>query len=221
MPLLNDQLTVWELAFRWAGYDPAALWLRIPLAVRDNIRLILNAIHLSELECFELTHEKWHPDTGAVRSRYIGNFIEDVTDCIEGRRYKRSFLRQVHLDRDKVHQWCNKSGLKFPEFWLTYPVNDAPPEQAAPAVVETSIIAAPQPRKTKPNPHKEAMKDQARQIWAKEPHLTKCAVAKQIDKLNLQYSKPVNFKTLQEWIADLDPRPPEQKRGRKRRTIPV
>lgn len=46
MPLLDDNLTIWEISFRWAGLDSGSLKYRlyIPTTVKDNIRLLTQAI---------------------------------------------------------------------------------------------------------------------------------------------------------------------------------
>ena len=54
MPLLNEQLSIWEIGFRWAGYDPHSFWLRIPQPVRDRFRTLIQEIYESRLECHTL-----------------------------------------------------------------------------------------------------------------------------------------------------------------------
>lgn len=222
MALRHDELTIWEIAFRWGGFDPQQAWIRIPVAVRDNVRLLLNGIYSGELECREWSHEMRLPGTSEVSPRYIGNCMGDVIDCIEGRRCKQAFLQQIHLERDNVQKWCDKSGLQFPAFWLAYPTaENVPPFQDAGSRAETGELAASKPRMPRPNPHKDAMRDRAREIWANDPKLSKIAVANRLHKFNEESVKPVTFETLLDWICDLDPRPPDEKRGRKRRTVAV
>ena len=50
MALLNNELSVWEIGFRWAGKDPDWPWIRIPLQLRDNFRTLIDAILNNHLE---------------------------------------------------------------------------------------------------------------------------------------------------------------------------
>ena len=63
MPLLHDELSVWEIGFRWAGRDPDRVWLRFPLQVRDNFRMLMDAILNGHLDCATLSLRKWKPET--------------------------------------------------------------------------------------------------------------------------------------------------------------
>jgi len=51
MPILNDDLTLWELAFRWNNLDPDDLKYKfsIPLTVKDSFRLMVNDILNAQL----------------------------------------------------------------------------------------------------------------------------------------------------------------------------
>jgi len=56
MPLLDDNLSIWKISFRWKGLDPDSLKYRlyIPTAVKDNIRLLTQAIITNVLFCQSL-----------------------------------------------------------------------------------------------------------------------------------------------------------------------
>lgn len=43
MPLLLNEFSVWEIGFRWAELDPDRYWIRKPLPVKDNFRLLMEA----------------------------------------------------------------------------------------------------------------------------------------------------------------------------------
>jgi len=49
MPILVDYLSVWDISFRWAGYDPRKFDFRIPLEVESYARTLIDAIHKAEL----------------------------------------------------------------------------------------------------------------------------------------------------------------------------
>lgn len=56
MPLLDDNLSLWNISFRWAGLDPDSIKYRfyIPAAVKDNVRLLTQAIITNVLWCKSL-----------------------------------------------------------------------------------------------------------------------------------------------------------------------
>jgi len=58
MPLLVDDLSVWDIGFRLAGHDSRKLWFRIPLEVEDHFRNLMVAILKGDLSCVTITLEK-------------------------------------------------------------------------------------------------------------------------------------------------------------------
>lgn len=118
MSLIHTELSAWEIAFRWAGYDPARIWFRIPLEVRDHFRNLLQAILAEELECSTLNPEKWHPDCGSDPEFFIRHYIDEVYECIHGVRFNRKLLRWAMLDRHDLKKWCNRRGIPPPAFWF-------------------------------------------------------------------------------------------------------
>lgn len=143
MPLLNDDLPLWDIAFRWAGQDPAKWRARIPIDVRDNLRLMMDAILQGHLPCSTLSLEKWRPDSNAPPEYFIRHYIDDVYACIWGKKFNRKLLRWAIIDRWAMQQWCERQGIPLPEFWfppgwkLHYewqdPEADDDPEGAVPA----------------------------------------------------------------------------------------
>jgi hypothetical protein len=152
MPLLNDGLPLWEIAFRWAHEDPKNFWLRIPLPVRDNFRLLMDAILRGHLPCETLSLEKWRPDSEAPPELFIRYFIDDAYKCIAGLHFNRKLLRHAMIERWAMQQWCERQGVPLPEFWFppgwnTYyewqdPNADELPEEAVP-IDTTGGSAAP------------------------------------------------------------------------------
>lgn len=65
MPLITEELSVWDIGLRWAGHDPDHLWLRLPLTAKDNFRLLMEAILSGEIICNTLTLAKLPPDSKA------------------------------------------------------------------------------------------------------------------------------------------------------------
>ena len=117
MPLLNDSLSVWEIAFRWTGHDPTAFWLRLPLDVRDHFRNMMDAILAGELSCESITLEKrvFEPEEKKFSVYYWLDFIDD---CIHGHYFYRKLLRHAQVERYDLKLWCERRNIPLPEFWF-------------------------------------------------------------------------------------------------------
>ena len=118
MPLDADELSVWDIGFRWAEHDPARFWLRIPVAVRDNFRVLMKAILSGEIICQTLCLDKRPPDSKADRRFYIRTYIDDIYACIHDSRHDRKLLRWAAIDRADFLTWCSCRGISPPEFWF-------------------------------------------------------------------------------------------------------
>jgi len=118
MPLITEDLSVWNIGLRWAGHDPDRLWLRLPLEAKDYFRLLMEAILSGEIICNTLTLAKLPPDSKADPRFYIRTYIDEVDDCIHGQHYDRKLLKWSTLDRMDFHQWCERRGITPPEFWF-------------------------------------------------------------------------------------------------------
>lgn len=118
MALDAEDLAVWDISFRWAGHDPSQLWFRIPLSVRDNFQVLMNAILSGEIICQTLCLDKLPHGSRADPKFYIRTHIDDVYDCIHGLNFKRSLLKWAILERRDFFDWCSCRGIQLPEFWF-------------------------------------------------------------------------------------------------------
>ena len=85
MALLSDHLSVWEISHRWAGVDPYKFRLRLPLAVRDYCRLMIDAIWRAELPCETLSIDKWKEADGEQMKPYFMRYYwAEIEACIRG-----------------------------------------------------------------------------------------------------------------------------------------
>lgn len=116
--VLRDELSVWDVGFRWAGLDPDGFWFRYPLAVKDNFRLLIAAILDGEIVCQSLCLDKLPPDSKADPNFYIRTHMDDIDACIFGHRYSRKLLKWAVLDRMDFMDWCSRRGIPLPEFWF-------------------------------------------------------------------------------------------------------
>ena len=118
MALLNDDLSVWEIGFRWAGLDPDSWRPGIPLAVRDNFRTLMDAILSGHLHCLTITLEKRGDDWEAPPLFHIRDDLDAVYECINGLRFKRKLLKWARVERWAFQAWCEGRDIPLPEFWF-------------------------------------------------------------------------------------------------------
>jgi hypothetical protein len=116
MPLLDKSISIWDIALRWAGRNPKnpIYYLYIPLAAKDNIRLVLGAIGDQELYCADLSARRTiHFPQGTLALH-----VTEFDDCLDDYSYSRKFLKQIHVFRWEFARWCDEAGIPFPEFWF-------------------------------------------------------------------------------------------------------
>ena len=118
MSLVNDELSVWEIGFRWAGFDARSWRVRLPLLVCDNFRLLMDAILNCHLRCETLSAEKYQGNDKDETRFYIRYWLEDVYACIEGRKFNRELLKWALIGRTEFADWCERRKIPLPEFWF-------------------------------------------------------------------------------------------------------
>jgi hypothetical protein len=118
MALLNDSLSVWEIGFRWANEDPLRTWIRIPLPVRDNFRVVMDAILQGHLYCSTLGLEKDSPIYAEAPEMSIRNWLDDVNAIIDGKAFNRKLLSWAVIDRWAMSDWCERRAIPLPQFWF-------------------------------------------------------------------------------------------------------
>lgn len=141
MAVLSDHLTVWEIGFRWAGLDPDRWWPRIPLSVRDNFRMLMDAVLQGHLYCDTLGLEKHSAIYAELPQFAIRYWLDDVNAAIAGAAFNRKLLKWAVVERWSMVQWCERRGIPLPEFWFPpgwnldykWPVDSKPEDSASPA----------------------------------------------------------------------------------------
>ena len=117
MPLLVDNLSVWDISFRLAGHDPRKFRFRIPLEVEDHFRNLMDAILKGELACESITLEK--RDFEPFEKDYsVYRWLDDIYACISGQFYNRKLLRWAQVGRFDFMLWCERMKSPLPEFWF-------------------------------------------------------------------------------------------------------
>lgn len=119
MAILTETLSVWEIGFRWAEEDPQRYRFRIPLPVRDNFRLMMDAILQGHLDCETLSLSKWGPEDGEdMRPFFIRHHLTEVEACIAGFGFDRKLMRWAGVSRESFQEWCERQGIPLPAFWF-------------------------------------------------------------------------------------------------------
>ena len=141
MALLNDDLSLWEIGFRWQGMDPGRVWLRVPLPVRDNFRTLIDAILRLHLSCLTLSLERRTSESKAPPEFFIRYHLDDVEACIAGVRFSRKLLRWARIERWDMYLWCLRQGVPLPEFWFPpgWKLAYEWPEDGATATVDAEL----------------------------------------------------------------------------------
>ena len=116
MPLLDDNLSIWKISFRWAGLNPDSLKYRlyIPYPVKDNIRVVLHAVMSNNLFCNSLQPKVLNKHATLIDQDYLTK----VTNARANYKYDRELLKDSTIYRLDFAHWCKRTGIPFPEFWF-------------------------------------------------------------------------------------------------------
>lgn len=222
MPILVRELSVWEIAHRWAGYDPSIFRPWLPLEVRDNFRILIDAILNGEIDSLTLRIEKWKTEDGVDSQKYfIRYYMDDVYACVWGKKFNRRMLKQASIDRYEMKQWCELHSIPPPEFWFPtgwgysyhWAGRDGDLEVEAPTDRDDSAVRPSTVAKV-------ACQQIARGLWKEIPNMTIADMVKQ--PLVQQYGGAAVYTpaTVREWLSAVAPLEVKNKRGRPRKKIP-
>ena len=210
MALLVDELSAWEIGFRWAGLDPDRLWLRLPLAVRDTFRTLMNAVLHGHLDCESLSLEKYDGDDREEATFYIRYWLDDVHECIWGRKFSRDLLKHASIERQAFLKWCERRAVPLPEFWFPsgWNIEYKWPDQEEPTDSGPTEGLKPSQKA------RIASQQIAFAIWKDEPTRTIASVCR--DELILKYGGGDHYEeeTVRSWVKAVAPPAVSQKRGR-------
>lgn len=225
MPLTDDNLSIWEISFRWAGLNPDALKYRfyIPTAAKDNVRLLTQAIITNVLWCKSLKPDPLlGPDSDIERDK-----ANKFYDCFVGNKYDHDFLKSHTIYRSDFAHWCNRLGIPFPEFWfpagwVVHELNgkdwlaetDTRKSENTVSVINSEPIQKLSGKRV--DTDEEVWKPArvaAQTIWSQNKSLTIMDVVKQIKVTPVLTASSFSESAIRKHIADLSPTP--GKPGRK------
>ena len=241
MPILVEQMSVWDIGFRWAGYDPRKFYFRIPIEVENNFRTLMDAIHSGDIECMSISLEKREYAKDEVKES-IYYWMDDIFKCIWGQKINRQLMRWATFERHEFMAWCEAMNIQpLPEFWFPqgwnyqyelpehgmppgyrYMLKDMDPEtrkdflQAMKEQNQKAPIG--NEPKTRINQELRIVCQQiAKVIWTKEPDRTIASVVN--DPLIQEYggARSYNDETVRDWVRAVAPEHVKNRPGRPRK----
>lgn len=220
MPLLSDHLSVWEIGFRWAWLNPYANYFTLPLAARDNFRLMIDSIWQGELECDTLSTRKWKEGDGEeMRPFFMRHHWAKIEDCITGKSPDRKLLKWAVIGRGEMEAWCKGRGIPLPEFWFPagwkssfeWPNYDEPePDSDGSHPKEPNAQA-----KTRI-----ACQEIAKAIWREQPSTTIADMIKNPHVQRLGGAAHFTEEPVRRWLSAVAPGEVKGKPGRPRKKTP-
>lgn len=241
MSILIDELSVWDICFRWAGYDPRKFYLRIPLEVENNARNLIKAIHEAELACESITLEKRDFEKDEVKLSFY-YWVDAFFSTTSGRFVSRKLLKWASINRYDFMQWCQRMNAPLPEFWfpqgwnLQYelPENDYYPglihdlkywpEEERKAFFENRDKSDPVRADLKTRHNQEARiasRMVAANIWKLDSDRSIASVIRDDVIQKLCGANRYDEDTIREWIKDIAPPEVRARRGRPRKNTDV
>jgi hypothetical protein len=231
MSILNDELSIWEIGFRWGGYDPRKLRLGLPLPVRDNFRILLDAIRCTHLHCLTLNHEKYQGNDPEEARFYIRYWLTEVEFSIDDLHYNKKLLKWGRIERGGFLEWCERRGIPLPEFWfpngwkLDFEWPDSEGDASSEHEFDAENAKLINERKInglRPNQRaKIACQQIALNLWKLDPELTIAAIAKNEIILTYGGAQPYDFETVRDWISEVASEEVSSKRGRPKKKNPT
>lgn len=237
MPILADELSVWDISFRWAGHDPRKLYFRIPLEAENYARSLIDAIHKAELSCETITLEKREFDKDEKKLSFY-YWVDDFFSTTSGQSVSRNLLKWAHVGRYDFMQWCQRMNAPLPEFWfpngwnLEYelPENELHPghsyiikdwsedtrkEYFANLKESNLDKTAQSDAASRPNQKARiACQTIAVNIWKKDPTMTIADMIKRPEIQDLGGAKFYVPDVVRRWLSEIAPPEVKAKRGR-------
>lgn len=232
MPLVVDQLQLWTIGLKWAGFDPLRPWFRLPVEARDNFSTLLEAILSGHLDCLTLITEKYQGDDNQIARCHLHFWLDDVYAGVQLQRFNRKLLRHAVIDRDAFKDWCERRNIPLPEFWFPpgwkdyrWPEQDFLPIPEASDQVTEAVSSqnhhSPEPKLRSPQLAKIVCKQLAKVIWKDNPEMTIAAMCKH--ELISKYGGGQYFSddVVRRWVKEVAPAEVSAKKGRPRKKNPA
>ena len=237
MPILVDYLSVWDISFRWAGFDPRKLYFRLPLQVEDYARTLIDAIHKAEFSCdtISLEKRKYEKDEAKLSFYY---WADDFFSTTSGQDVSRELLKWAVINRYDFKQWCERMNAPLPEFWfpkdwnLDYQINEneffpghsymfkdlskeAKKEYIESLEAQTNKLETSTSVKLRENQKTKITCQQiAIRLWKQDNKLSIADMVKRTEILELGGAQPYAPEVIRRWLQEVAPSEVSARRGR-------
>lgn len=237
MSLLVEYLSVWDISFRWAGYDPRRFYLRIPLKVEDYARSLIDAIHKAELSCDSISLEKRNYEKDEAKLSFY-YWVDDFFSTTSGTYVSKKLLKWAGINRYDFKQWCERMNAPLPEFWfpkdrhLDYQINEneyfpghsymfkglskeAKEECIQNFEAQTNNLETSASAKLRENQKTKITCQQiAIRLWKQDNKLTIADMVKRTEILELGGAMPYAPEVIRRWLQEVAPLEVSARRGR-------
>jgi len=246
MRTIIDVVSVWEFSHRYYNADPNTTDPReLPLNVQDMLRTITKLMFNHQISAFSeqgtryknyedvISYDKFDPHFSdeqlktlsedaledlkydayegmkAARARRHNEKTKNFEQCFRSRIYNKQELEDVYLYKYEISELCDAINIPLPSFWFTD--EEVRKQNNSQSKTNSGRHAA-------SNEDKSACRETAASLWNEHPTYTIVQIIEHPDIQIGCSGKLYTEKTIRGWIKELDPRSPEERRGRPKKT---
>lgn len=192
----KDYLSIWEVAHRWAGFDPESSDpTNLPEDVRYYIHKMIEGYLSEELKLRSSNGYRVPRDPNQIFIFFLLNpFFNYMWSCLNEDNFDKAKLSNLYVRRREVLSICKAEELDPPVFWV---------KQRQPEITTKANVT---------NRPKEEETDRllcqaiAATLWSLDPNIHPAHMAR--SKVVQRYGQGRSYKdlnTVKRWIAELDP----------------
>lgn len=203
--LEKDYLSIWEVAHRWAGFDPNAT---DPDNLPEQVRYLIHKLiegYLSEDLKLRRSNGKRVPREPLFFLLFDLNiWLHQLWDCLTKDKFDRKKLSNFFVRRSELLKLCEKEEVDPPSFWLKKPLPDIPQQKA-------NINNRPKDEET----DRLLSQAVALTMWELDPNIHPAHMAK--SKVVQRFGHGRFYKdpdTVKRWISEVDPLAAQRPTGR-------
>lgn len=227
----NDFRSMWEIAFRWEGIEPPSDDKQdMPEGVIDKLDKLIWAFKRDRIAL------RYFPGNIVMREDLFEMLFMDWTmlrfnRCLVRKKFPHSLFANRFAYRADILKWCEDDYIEPPEFWTSIPQSLSSDSEEIGKESLASDYIGPEQKTFIASlvsgvfRHRNSKFDSmicqaiARTLWDQYPDMTiedmKKHKAIQIYGNGRAY---LGKNTLRDWLSEVDPRDPETKSGRKKRS---
>lgn len=200
----KDYLSIWEVAHRWAQFDPDATSPEeLPEQVRYFIQKIVEGYFAGDLK---LRRKNGYAVPREPMYLFFFNFnvwLRQLWRCLTKDEFNKNNLSSIFVRRSELLKLCAKEDVEPPSFW----VKQRQPE----TTTKANITNRPKEEET----DRLLCQAIAATLWSLDPNIHPAHMAK--SKVIQRYGQGRSYKdlnTIKKWIAEVDPLKNQRNSGR-------